>query len=335
VLRNYLKKQLARPIWTQLASFSRAGRFLVLCYHNICEDSAYRSWLRVRRSEFESHLRFFLSIGSFITPGELETVLRNEGGPGKNSPLRFLLTFDDGYENNFCLGLPILEKLGVPAVFFVSTRPLSTGSAFWHDRVIEPIQTLRFRKLDLRREGLRKYHFPEPDDEKRWDSIQQLLEDIKSLQLANSSSFSRVLQILDRIAAKANIRLGADCRPLDIATLSQMAANHLCHIGSHAHEHNLLTSMSDPELSADLQKSKDILHSVTGNHTSLFAYPNGSVNDRVMQAVRNAGFKLAFTTASGMMRGNTSPYLIPRLLVGGYSPIHELRLGVNRCLLNI
>src|SRR5579863_6664983 len=39
------------------------------------------------------------------------------GGKG-----RVLLTFDDGFRNNFEVAAPILKKYGAPALFFVSTR---------------------------------------------------------------------------------------------------------------------------------------------------------------------------------------------------------------------
>src|SRR5712672_4458716 len=45
-----------------------------------------------------------------------------------------LLTFDDGKRSNFTEVAPELERLRVPAVFYVATEALTTGTAFWFDR---------------------------------------------------------------------------------------------------------------------------------------------------------------------------------------------------------
>src|SRR5882757_7271759 len=45
-----------------------------------------------------------------------------------------LLTFDDGKRSNFTEIAPELEARRVPAVFYVTTEPLSHGTGLWFDR---------------------------------------------------------------------------------------------------------------------------------------------------------------------------------------------------------
>src|SRR5580692_11063470 len=45
-----------------------------------------------------------------------------------------LLTFDDGKRNNFTEIAPELERARVPAVFYVTTEPLSSGACLWFDQ---------------------------------------------------------------------------------------------------------------------------------------------------------------------------------------------------------
>lgn len=44
-----------------------------------------------------------------------------------------VLTFDDGYEDNFSNGLPVLEKHGVPATIFVVTGDIGRQAVVWDD----------------------------------------------------------------------------------------------------------------------------------------------------------------------------------------------------------
>jgi peptidoglycan/xylan/chitin deacetylase (PgdA/CDA1 family) len=44
------------------------------------------------------------------------------------------ITFDDGYRDNFDNAAPILERLGLPATFFVATGFIGTDEVAWWDR---------------------------------------------------------------------------------------------------------------------------------------------------------------------------------------------------------
>ena len=46
-----------------------------------------------------------------------------------------LITFDDGYRDNFDTAVPILEELGVPATFFIPTGFLQSPRLPWWDHV--------------------------------------------------------------------------------------------------------------------------------------------------------------------------------------------------------
>ena len=55
-----------------------------------------------------------------------------EGGGAPNGELA--ITFDDGYEDNFRYAAPILERLELPATFFVVTQWIGTETVAWWDR---------------------------------------------------------------------------------------------------------------------------------------------------------------------------------------------------------
>ena len=67
-----------------------------------------------------------------------------------------LLTFDDGKRSNFTQVAPELARLRVPAVFYVTTEFLSTGTALWFDRHAALIRALGFCPPGLERETLKR-----------------------------------------------------------------------------------------------------------------------------------------------------------------------------------
>ena len=58
------------------------------------------------------------------------------------------VTFDDGYADNAEVALPILQRHGVPATFFVATGYLN-GGRMWNDSIIEAIRRAPATELDL------------------------------------------------------------------------------------------------------------------------------------------------------------------------------------------
>jgi peptidoglycan/xylan/chitin deacetylase (PgdA/CDA1 family) len=80
---------------------------VVLAYHRVSDERD--SPLCVPPAAFRAQLELLLAWG--LRPGSLE-----QAGPG-----HFVLTIDDGYEDGYTEALPILSRLGVPAVFYVCT----------------------------------------------------------------------------------------------------------------------------------------------------------------------------------------------------------------------
>jgi peptidoglycan/xylan/chitin deacetylase (PgdA/CDA1 family) len=91
---------------------------LVLCYHAISDT--WPSPAAVSEAALASQLQHLIRRG--YRPLRLAEAL--EGG----APRAMAVTFDDAYVSTLDAGLPILERLGVPATVFVPTDSANAGS---------------------------------------------------------------------------------------------------------------------------------------------------------------------------------------------------------------
>ena len=66
-------------------------------------------------------------------------------------------------------------------------------------------------------------------------------------------------------------------------------------IGSHTVNHLKLTDISDDELETQLNDSKKMIEEITGKPCIWFAYPYGLFNNKIVEAVKKAGYKYART----------------------------------------
>lgn len=107
----------------------------VLYYHrvtNICQDGMTTSI-----SEFEWQIRFLKKWYTIISASDLMEWIN--GSPRFKGKKGILLTFDDGYLDNYVNAFPILKKYGCPAIFFVSTGFIENAKQFGHDKEVQPL----------------------------------------------------------------------------------------------------------------------------------------------------------------------------------------------------
>ena len=85
--------------------------------------------------------------------------------------------------------------------------------------------------------------------------------------------------------------------------------------GAHGWSHSRLTQLAPERLRRELVASRRWLEDVLGESVEDFAYPYGDVDSRVIEAVREAGYTTAYTTASGFRSPGVDSLAIPRMYV--------------------
>jgi peptidoglycan/xylan/chitin deacetylase (PgdA/CDA1 family) len=93
-----------------------APRLVVLCYHSVHPSATFPT--RTAPELFEAHMRWLREAANVIPFSQivdqgLDTVDRTRP--------TVAVTFDDGYADNYTHAVPILQRYGVPATFFVAT----------------------------------------------------------------------------------------------------------------------------------------------------------------------------------------------------------------------
>lgn len=318
-LKKHISAAFGNEHFVRNVSRGSSSPLAVLTYHDLSDDDDYSSWLRVKKSNFEAQMISLKAFCNFIRPEDLV-----HGHGIQRGKLNILLTFDDGFVNNYSLAFPLLKKLEIPALFFISTWNMQTGEPFWFDRVVCPIQEFGIYSLDLCSLGLNKYRFFPEDGPRRWDDIQRLLEDLKSVGSARNPRVGPVIEYLNREFPDGGSELCRRYRPLNVTEMIEMQESGLCHFGSHAHFHEILTGLDESSLVANLQSSKSFLENALNESVTHFSYPNGSVDDRVKVLCREAGYLFGYLVKSGKVNYKGDPMAIPRTMVGGYDSVESL-----------
>ena len=179
-----------------------------------------------------------------------------------------LLTFDDGYANNL-RALPILRSFGVPATFFVSSRHVAEGRAFWWDVVYR----------ERRRRGV------------SFDAIRREVAALRPLLPEEIES-----RLRRELGAEVLRPVGDSDRPLTADELRTLAGDPLATVGNHGATHPDLTRVGAARLAAEIGECQAFLEEATGTMPVAFAYPDGRFDGRVIRAASDAGLRLGVTT---------------------------------------
>jgi peptidoglycan/xylan/chitin deacetylase (PgdA/CDA1 family) len=102
---------------------------VIVAFHRVHEAAVRDDSLSVNVEMFERHCRFFARHFRVVRLADIVEKLER-GQPFRRE---LAITFDDGYRDNFEHAAPVLEKLGLPATFFVVTKWMGTGLVPWWD----------------------------------------------------------------------------------------------------------------------------------------------------------------------------------------------------------
>ncbi|WP_326539100.1 polysaccharide deacetylase family protein [Pseudorhodoferax sp.] len=215
------------------------------------------------------------------------------------------ITFDDGYADNATHALPILQRHGLTATFFITTDFLN-GGRMWNDSVVEAVRGCRHEALDLREYGLGQYALS--DLVSRQQAIGELLKRIKYLEPT------------ERQHAVANVVQASDAHMPDdlMLTTEQLHALRCAGmgIGAHTCTHPILARLGDATALHEIAEGRSRLEQLLQQRVGLFAYPNGKPDrdyKRVhVEQVRSLGFDAAVSTAPGAANRDTDTFQLPR-----------------------
>jgi peptidoglycan/xylan/chitin deacetylase (PgdA/CDA1 family) len=303
---------------------------LVLTYHRIIPRDLFADGRRppntLSTDEFEEQMAFVAKRFKVLTGDDLRAFI---DGAVTIPRYSLAITFDDGYENNFSYALPILQRHGMHAVFFVTTNLIgSENQSFWFDRldrllsivpsaeILESLRRLEASPSALLGAQIRPYL-------KALSSVRQLeILDYLEQQYRNAG-VPIANRVIHGLMSWDQVRL--------------MAAAGMT-IGSHTTNHQILAAVTPAEAQAELLWSRKRIEEETGRACWCFAYPNGTRRDFRSSdelAVQNTGYLCAFTEIPGSINSHTPRYSLPRISIPATGDMRIFRShlsGIHRVL---
>lgn len=319
---------LFRAITHVLAPAGRRSRLSAFYFHRVPEHAD-------PLLPYEPDARMFARILQWITSqfrvlDPLEACERLYAGTLPSRPA--IVSFDDGYRDNYTVALPVLRRHRIRAAFFVATAYLEGGMMF-NDRVIEAVRRCEKDSIvlvDPDGEEAGSLRLPLNDPAQRRTAVETILRWIKH---RDPQMRLRCVEALERETGVGAHFLRSTPLMMDAEQVRALHREGM-QVGGHTRTHPILVKIRDEEARAEIGGGISDLASITGERPVLFAYPNGrrgtDFDERHAGMLQEYGVRYAFTTHPGVATLTSPRYELPRFTPWDRS---ALRFGA-RSLLN-
>lgn len=244
-----------------------SGVSLVVPYYHMVSDVRvpHVSHLYQFRTiaEFTADVEFFLRHFEPVTLSDIVDALK---GTRPLSRPCFHLTFDDGFKEMHDIVAPILQHIGVPATFFLTTAFLDGGGLAHHNALSVLLDRVQSRHSRLGAASVRLESLLPPPK----NGCTTLRERVLSIRYAQNSlvrSLAEILDVdLDQYVRETQPYLSFE----QVATLLARGFS----IGAHSHDHPLYADLPLSEQLAQTRMSMELLATRFGVSPKAFAFPH-------------------------------------------------------------
>ena len=225
-----------------------------------------------------------------------------------------LVTFDDGLKESYVHGVDVLDRKGIPAVFYIVTDPIV-------EQKVLPVHKFHYARKMMSDDEIwgfitEKFDLPGTAvaedvlmEQYPWDSPSSArLKYLLNFQLAQEQQV-RVVNYLFQMAYPNDESAYANDLYMDQDQIIDLAQRG--YLGTHSQQHKVLSILSEDAIRNDLKNSMDVIFSLTGKRVSSVSYPYGgytAVTENIGKICRDLGMISGVTMFRGINTINDIMY---------------------------
>lgn len=279
---------------------------------------------------FREQIAFMKSNFNIVTMEQvLEAISTKEKLPEK----ALLLTFDDGYADNYNVAMPILEEYGVQGSFFIPGKTFTTHQLLDVNKIHYVLASANIYNLieDLKKEMdyyrgqefqyapteelFAKYAVASRFDIKETVFVKQMLQTVLPEKLRNIISSKLFAKYVGVTEEQLSYELYMSEE--QIRTMKR----HGMFIGIHGYDHYWLGNLPVEQMENDISLALDALDEFVDRKQWVMNYPYGNYNKDVLAYISKKGACLGLTTEVRLADiDKDNPLELPRLDCNDFPP---------------
>jgi peptidoglycan/xylan/chitin deacetylase (PgdA/CDA1 family) len=290
---------------------------IILTYHAVVRTPLeVFDWCFVTESKFEGQLDCLTRTFDIVPLAAVPRLIRT--GPTRATAV---ITFDDGFMNNFEVALPILRRASVPAAVFICPDFVDSEEILWYCRLNRALAETPLAEVEWNG-TLVDLSSPQA----RALASSRLQAELK--RRSPSDLLDNVEDILKNLVRERKPEADSPYRMLTSTAIRSMQETGLIEFGAHTMSHAILRQLSSAERRTQIEASIAAVEKLSCHRCNLFAYPNGKPGDydeECVSIVAAAGIDAAVTAIPGFNNAQTPVLELRRFGVGGDLSIDDFQ----------
>ena len=275
----------------------------VLMYHRVCPNDNTWSYTGLSPKYFEKQMKYLRTNFEILSLETLGQYIQSGESLPKKS---VVITFDDGYKDNFLYAYTILKKYNIPATVFLATGFIGTDKLLWWDKIGYVLENTSVKEFELDTIG----HYKLNSLADRIIATNRITEQIKSIPDENKHHTEK--ELLKTLEVEIPPGLGNNLL-LNWEEVAEMSTGGIS-FGAHTVNHPILTNLPIEQAKSEIMISKKDLEARLDRPVTTFSYPNGDRNAELVEFVSNSGFTCAVSTKPGrLINTKDNPYELNRM----------------------
>lgn len=311
------------------------NRLYIVMYH-YTRDLVHSRYPQIKGLDinlFRQQIKFLKKNFSIVTMQEVIAASKGENALPKGA---LLLSFDDGYVDNYTYVLPILEEEKIQGSFFIPGKTFTTHQLLDVNKIHYILASANmtqllpdvFERMNFYR-GI-EFDYPSNDElfaeyalESRFDTketifVKRVLQTILPEQVRNyitSDLFKKHVGVTEEQMAYELYMTEEQIRTMK---------RHGMFIGIHGYDHYWLGNLSVGQMKADISKALEVMDEFIDRKQWVMNYPYGNYNSEVIEYIKGEGACIGLTTEVGIADIEINNMMeLPRLDCNDFPPKSE------------
>jgi len=310
MVKNWIKRALIWSKTLRLAAQFRARGVAILMYHSVMENPAIEANTLggIIHSTDTFRAQMELVAGGY-NPVGLDEALRFVRGEQDLPRRSVVVTFDDGYADNYEVAATVLEQVGIPAVFYVAVDCVEHAKLPWPGRLRHAFYSTKKKSRGEQNGSV----WPLDNFERKNRAFLKACDDCCKFAGKIQEEFvARIEHELDVEPPCHSKRLMMNWDQVR----GLVAKGHT--VGSHTMTHPNMAYVDEHELYREFSESKRRLEQVLNSPIVHFSYPCPALSphwvEHTVKVSREVGYQTAVTSNLGLAKKGDNPLCLRRAL---------------------
>ena len=288
----------------------------ILLYHGVTNVQSKGienySHKHIPEIEFVKQMKYLKNHCNIISIDEYVNLLSNNDKLPRRSTI---ISFDDGFKNNYTIAANILDDLQIPAVFYVTSGVINTNLMFWVDKLEDCINLTSKKIITITLNN--KHKFSLSTIEEKISALNSIKTFCKTCKKQQKDQI--IYDVIKETDIEPIVTHSRNYEKLTWDDLNNINSNELFTVGGHGLYHDVLSSLDEVEIEQEITKSINLLEVFLEEKIFHYSYPEGQLehyNDRIIKTLKDNSIVCSPSAIVGLNNMKSDPFHLKRIMVG-------------------